>query len=131
MSRGQMTISKKALRALEQYSWPGNVREMENVIERTVALTDSMNIDINDLPATMQTEHQEEPLTIPHPKVTSEGLNLPKVMINIEKEMIEEALRLSAGIKARAANLLQLNRTTLVEKIKDLMNSFSCCDCFT
>lgn len=120
MSRGQMTISKNALRALEQYSWPGNVREMENVIERTVALTDGLNIEVNDLPATMRTEHQDDNAALPHPKVTSEGLNLPKVMINIEKELIEEALRLSAGVKARAANLLQLNRTTLVEKMKRL-----------
>ena len=118
MERGSMTITKKALSAMEQYDWPGNVREIENVIERTVALTDSNVINIADLPAPMRTLYQTETIALAHPKVTSEGLNLPEIMTSIEKEMIEEALRLSAGVKARAANLLQLNRTTLVEKMK-------------
>lgn len=118
MERGSMTITKKALSAMEQYDWPGNVREIENVIERTVALTDSNVINIADLPAPMRTLYQKDTIALAHPKVTSEGLNLPEIMLSIEKEMIEEALRLSAGVKARAANLLHLNRTTLVEKMK-------------
>ena len=118
MERGNITISKKALSAMEQYDWPGNVREIENVIERTVALTDGAIIDVNDLPTPMCTLYQMDAVALAHPKVTSEGLNLPEVMTSIEKEMIEEALRLSAGVKARAANLLHLNRTTLVEKMK-------------
>jgi DNA-binding NtrC family response regulator len=120
MSRGNMTITRQALTAMEQYDWPGNVREMENVIERTVALTDGAVIDINDLPTTISKLQLEETLNFPHPKITSEGLDLQQVMITIEKELIEEALRLSAGIKAKAAKLLQMNRTTLVEKIKRL-----------
>ncbi len=120
MARGKMTITNKALSAMEQYDWPGNVREIENVIERTVALTDGNIIDVNDLPSSMRTLNQEKTIVLAHPKVTSEGLNLPEVLINIEKEIIEEALRLSAGVKAQAANLLHLNRTTLVEKIKRL-----------
>ncbi len=120
MERGKMTITNKALSAMEQYDWPGNVREIENVIERTVALTDGNIIDENDLPSTMRTFHQENTVALAHPKVTSDGLNLPEVMISIEKEIIEEALRLCAGVKAQAASLLHLNRTTLVEKIKRL-----------
>ena len=120
MDRGKMTITKQALSAMERYDWPGNVREIENVIERTVALTDGDIIDVNDLPAAMRTLYQAKTVALAHPKVTSEGLNLPAVMISIEKEIIEEALRLSAGVKAQAATLLHLNRTTLVEKIKRL-----------
>ena len=120
MSRSTMSITKSALSAMEHYDWPGNVREMENVIERTVALTDGTIIDIADLPTAMRSLHHAETLYLPHPKVTSEGINLSDVMVGIEKEMIEEALRLSNGVKARAASLLHLNRTTLVEKIKRL-----------
>ena len=118
MERGNMTISKKALSAMEQYEWPGNVREIENVIERTVALTDGGIINVTDLPTSMSALYQRDMVKLAHPKVTSEGLNLPEVLTSIEKEMIEEALRLSAGVKARAASLLHLNRTTLVEKMK-------------
>ena len=120
MERGNITISKAALAAMEQYEWPGNVREIENVIERTVALTDGVIINVSDLPAPMRTQFQKDVVALAHPKVTSEGLNLPEVMTSIEKEMIEEALSLSAGVKARAATLLHLNRTTLVEKMKRL-----------
>ncbi len=120
MERGEMTITRKALSAMEQYGWPGNVREMENVIERTVALTDGTNIDVNDLPTAMSALHKEATPSLPHPKVTTAGLNLPQVMIRIERELIEEALRLTAGTKAKAAALLHLNRTTLVEKMKRL-----------
>jgi DNA-binding NtrC family response regulator len=120
MGRKNMTISGAALSAMEKYSWPGNVREMENVIERTVALTDGTNIEVSDLPSSLRPLHQEEVNVVPHPRVTTEGVNLPMVMLEIEKEMIEEALRLCSGIKTRAASLLKLNRTTLVEKMKRL-----------
>ena len=120
MERGNVTISKAALAAMEHYEWPGNVREIENVIERTVALTDGLVINVSDLPTPMRTLYQKDVVALAHPKVTSVGLNLPEVMTSIEKEMIEEALSLSAGVKARAATLLQLNRTTLVEKMKRL-----------
>jgi DNA-binding NtrC family response regulator len=118
MNRPLMTISKEALMALEVYMWPGNVRELENVIERTVALTEGDQITMNDLPSniTKAYNNQEEFPT----RVTSRGVDLVEVVTEIERKMIGDALSLSDGVKARAAALLNMNRTTLVEKMRRL-----------
>jgi len=120
MGREPMALSTEAIRALELYDWPGNVREMENVIERTVALTDSDLISQQDLPAVIGEIEQQEEKPLPHPVITSAGIDLPATIAEIERNMIEEALQLTSGVKARAASLLQINRTTLVEKMKRL-----------
>jgi DNA-binding NtrC family response regulator len=112
MKRPIMSLSKDALEALERYIWPGNVRELENVMERTVALTDGNRITIEDIPSHIR----EEALT----QVTEQGVDLMKTVNNVERKMILEALALSKGIKARAATMLNLNRTTLVEKMRRL-----------
>jgi DNA-binding NtrC family response regulator len=119
MKRPLMTLTPDAIRALEAYAWPGNVREMENVIERTVALTDGALIDRQDLPPqfTGGAGHHGE---VPVPRVTAAGISLPATIDTIELGMIRQALELSGGVKARAAMLLGLNRTTLVEKLKRL-----------
>ena len=118
MNRPLMNISKEALMALEVYMWPGNVRELENVIERTVALTEGDQITMNDLPSniTKAYNNQEEFPT----RVTSRGVDLVEVVTEIERKMISDALSLSDGVKARAAALLNMNRTTLVEKMRRL-----------
>jgi DNA-binding NtrC family response regulator len=118
MDRPLMNIAKEALIALEVYQWPGNVRELENVIERTVALTEGDQITLSDLPSDITIsykEHEELPTC-----VTMRGVDLGKVLIEIEQKMISDALSLSDGVKARAATLLNLNRTTLVEKMRRL-----------
>ncbi len=120
MGRLLKSLSPAAMRALEAYEWPGNVREMENVIERTVALTDGEVIQVQDLPPNIGGEAGEENLAIPYPRVTPEGVDLCRVIEEIERRMILEAMELGRGVKARAASLLKLNRTTLVEKIKRL-----------
>jgi DNA-binding NtrC family response regulator len=118
MNRPLMTISKEALMALEVYLWPGNVRELENVIERTVALTEGDQITMNDLPSNISKafNNKEENST----RVTSRGVDLVEVVTEIERKMISDALSLSDGVKARAAALLNMNRTTLVEKMRRL-----------
>lgn len=119
MKRPLMTLTPAAMRALEAYGWPGNVREMENVIERSVALTDGEVIDRHDLPP--QFIGVENDLdALPVPNVPLEGINLPETIDTIERAMIRQALERSGGVKSRAALLLGLNRTTLVEKIKRL-----------
>lgn len=119
MKRPLMTLTPAAVRALEAYGWPGNVREMENVIERSVALTDGEVIDRQDLPP--QFAGSERDLdALPVPNVPAEGINLPNTIDAIERTMIRQALEHSGGVKSRAAMLLGLNRTTLVEKIKRL-----------
>lgn len=118
MHRPLMSLDQDALRAIETYSWPGNVREMENVIERTVALTDGDMISCSDLPTNIGQAHgnsSSSPL-----QLTREGIDLNGVVADIERQLIMQALDLGNGVKARAADLLRINRTTLVEKIKRL-----------
>jgi DNA-binding NtrC family response regulator len=118
MDRPLMSIAREALIALEVYNWPGNVRELENVVERTVALTEGDQITLSDLPSNITRSYsdQEELPT----RVTSRGVDLGKVLTDIEQKMISDALSLSDGVKARAAALLNMNRTTLVEKMRRL-----------
>lgn len=121
MNRPLMSISPEAMTALENYPWPGNVRELENQMERTVALSDGEIIEPRDLPPYIcgDSEH-DSAATKAAPRVTESGVNMPEIIGSIERAMILEALDLSKGVKARAANLLHINRTTLVEKIKRL-----------
>jgi len=118
MNRPLIGIGADALRAMEAYDWPGNVREMENIIERTVALTDSTEIGCSDLPSDIG-KFQGQELTVT-PKITANGIDMNQVIADIERELIVQALDLGHGVKARAAELLNINRTTLVEKIKRL-----------
>jgi two-component system, NtrC family, response regulator AtoC len=120
MGRQLMSVSPEAMQALENYDWPGNVREMENVIERTVALTDGEMIERKDLPSSMAGAASLDGPALIYPSVTAEGIHLLETMGEIERHMIRDALDLSAGVKARAAALLRINRTTLVEKMKRL-----------
>jgi DNA-binding NtrC family response regulator len=120
MNRPLMSISPAAMQALEAYDWPGNVREMENVIERSVALTDGEIIERSDLPASIGGTDDETVPGLPCPRVTEDGVDMVRIIEAIERRMIAEALELSDGVKARAADLLGINRTTLVEKIKRL-----------
>jgi len=118
MKRSPMVLDQQALRAMEAYDWPGNVREMENVIERTVALTDGATIGCADLPPDIGKASNKETDTTP--QVTESGIDMPQIISSIEKDMILQAMNLGNGVKARAASLLGINRTTLVEKIKRL-----------
>ena len=112
MKRPLMTIAKNAMEVLELYGWPGNVRELENVVERTVALTEDSVITVSDLP------HQISEMALT--KVSERGVDMVKTITEIEKMMILEALSLTNGVKAKAAAMLNLNRTTLVEKMRRL-----------
>ncbi|BCA79581.1 sigma-54 dependent transcriptional regulator [Desulfuromonas sp. AOP6] len=121
MKRSLMSVSPEAMQALEAYDWPGNVREMENVIERTVALTDGERIERRDLPQHVGGgEYNTSRPDYRAPKVEDTGINMDKILADIERGMISEALELSKGVKAKAAVLLNINRTTLVEKMKRL-----------
>jgi len=120
LGRPLMSISPGAMQALEAYDWPGNVREMENVVERTVALTDGETIEKRDLPASIGGLDDDPVPDLLGPRVTGDGVDMVAIIEAIERRMIAEALDLSEGVKARAAGLLGINRTTLVEKIKRL-----------
>lgn len=118
MGRVPCSISKQALEALEQYSWPGNVRELENLIERMIVLTDANVITVDDIPAKIVGETGGgEALSVSMP---SQGVDLVATVSRIEQSLICQALETAGGVKAKAAALLGINRTTLVEKIKRL-----------
>ena len=111
-----MHLDKEALEALEAYPWNGNVRELENIIERVVALTEGDAITMRDLPANVAKHYLEAAPT----SVTPSGIDMVAAINEIEKRMIGEALQLAGGVKARAAVMLSINRTTLVEKMRRL-----------
>lgn len=112
MKRPVMSISNEALEMLEVYRWPGNVRELENIVERIVTLTDGERIMANDVPSNIR----EEFMT----RVTERGVDLARAVNEMERKMICDALFLTKGVKAKAAAMLNLNRTTLVEKMRRL-----------
>jgi len=118
MKRPAMTISKQAIEAMELYVWPGNVRELENTIERLVALTESDSITIADLPDNIMRQHGSL-LTFSY-ELPESGLDLASVVNEVEGKIIIHALAKSGNVKAKAASLLRMNRTTLVEKMKRL-----------
>jgi len=118
MSRSPMTISKTALEALEEYAWPGNVRELENMVERLSALTEGNVIRHEDLPPGIGGQRRTS--GDPCIELTDQGIDMVESLATIEKSLIVRALDMAGGVKAKAASLLGINRTTLVEKMKRL-----------
>jgi transcriptional regulator with PAS, ATPase and Fis domain len=113
------TISPEALQALKAYSWPGNIRELENVIERIGVLSESDQISFSDLPDHIigAGANSLEILDIPY-EIPQTGLDFNSLVEQFENKLITMALSKTSGNKKAAAELLNLNRTTLVEKIK-------------
>ena len=110
-------VTPEALDLLQAHHWPGNVRELENFIERVVALKTSGLIEAEDLPIAMrQLKKSEDPSAVI--SFPPQGIDLPGLIDELEHNLIEKALVLSNGVKSRAAELLGLNRTTLVEKLR-------------
>jgi two-component system, NtrC family, response regulator PilR len=115
----EVTVSQDAMRRLMASGWPGNVRQLENAIERAIAVSGSRaQIDVGDLPADLQATG--EALTKPVVELPAGGIDLPVLIAQIEKDMIERALSRTEQNKGAAARLLGLKRTTLVEKLKRL-----------
>ena len=135
------TISDETMSILMDYAWPGNIRELANFIERMVVLSPGPVITPRDLPDkilgnhprgkwdTLENEESEESptqvLQVSLRKTYSmslpeEGMNLKKAVEDFERGLILEALEKSDWVKNKAATLLGLNRTTLVEKLKKM-----------
>jgi transcriptional regulator with PAS, ATPase and Fis domain len=114
-----VTVAQDAMRRLMAYAWPGNVRQLENAIERAIAMSGSRTqIDVADLPADLQVTG--ETMTKPLVELPVAGVDLPGLIAQIEKDMIGRALTRTEQNKGAAARLLGLKRTTLVEKLKRL-----------
>jgi DNA-binding NtrC family response regulator len=114
-----VVVSQEAMRRLMAYPWPGNVRQLENAIERAIAMGGGRTqIDVADLPLDLQAT--SETGAKPSLELPPAGIDLPALVAQIEKDMIERALARTEQNKGAAARLLGLKRTTLVEKLKRL-----------
>jgi DNA-binding NtrC family response regulator len=113
------TVSQEAMRRLMAFGWPGNVRQLENAIERAVALSVGRpQIDVVDLPVEFQQAQPALSTLSSDVTLPEGGLDLVAFMSSIERELIQRSLERTSGNKGRAARLLHLKRTTLVEKLK-------------
>ncbi|MBI2188613.1 MAG: sigma-54-dependent Fis family transcriptional regulator [Acidobacteria bacterium] len=113
----QLHASQSAMRALMAFDWPGNVRQLENAMERAVALCAGRSeIDVADLPPELQ--HAPDASRPPYVEFPEEGLDLPRYLAVIERDLIQRALDRTRGNRNRAADLLRIKRTTLVEKLR-------------
>jgi transcriptional regulator with GAF, ATPase, and Fis domain len=118
MERPELLFSDEALRTLSSYSWPGNIRELENLVERVAILSDGDEIGIDHLPQLMSDAPrvglpQTQDIVLP-----AFGVDFNALVDDYENKLITTALSQTGGNKKAAAKLLGLNRTTLVEKIK-------------
>jgi len=109
------SISDEAMARLCTYAWPGNVRELENLIERLTILRGDGEIGVEDLPANFLEPGVSQP---PTPQIPESGLAFREVVDDFETNLILQALEQTGWNKNQAAQLLGLNRTTLIEKIK-------------
>jgi DNA-binding NtrC family response regulator len=117
IARTPMTVSQQAMRHMMAYPWPGNVRQLENAIERAVAFgTGRPQIDVADLPPEIQ--EAQEPASPAPIALPENGLDLMEYVGRIERDLIQMSLDRTGGNKGQAARLLNLKRTTLVEKLK-------------
>ena len=109
--------SQSAMRALMAYHWPGNVRQLENAVERALALCSGrQEITVTDLPTEVQSVPELE--TFSFVDFPDEGLDMPKYLASVERDLIHRALDRTQGNRNKAADLLRIKRTTLVEKLK-------------
>jgi DNA-binding NtrC family response regulator len=108
-------ISRAAMELLCAYDGPGNVRELENLMERLVVLCSSDEIQPDDLPPAF---HRREAPSVTVPQLPPSGLSFRNVVDDFETDLILQALEQTHWNKNKAARLLGLNRTTLLEKIK-------------
>ena len=117
-SRRPIVFSEEVLEAFRTYSWPGNVRELENLTERLSILIDSDAVYLADLPEHIRFSRPGEGSSAVSAALPDEGLDFNRVVEEFENALIMQALERTGGNKKAAAKLLNLNRTTLVEKIK-------------
>lgn len=143
--RGKVRFTQRAIESLKEHLWSGNVRELSNLVERLTILYPGGLVDVNDLPikyrhidvpeycVDISEEQQErdalasiftddEPIEIPEMRFPSElppeGVNLKDLLAELEIDMIRQALEQQDNVVARAAEMLGIRRTTLVEKMR-------------
>ncbi len=119
LNKNTLSFAEDAIECLEQFSWPGNIRELQNVIARTAILSSRDIVTKDDLPSYITSN--EVSTSIPPTEIyqlPEEGINFNEMVDKLERKLILLALNRTNWNKKAAAKLLNLNRTTLVEKIK-------------
>jgi DNA-binding NtrC family response regulator len=126
------TVSEEAWAALLNYRWPGNVRQLQNALERASVLTGAAgDIHLQDLPeevregaiapATPAPPIADPPDELPAPRnIPDEGVNFDAVVTSVERDLLLQSLVKTGGNKMRAAQLLNMKRSTFVQKLKRL-----------
>jgi DNA-binding NtrC family response regulator len=109
-------FDKSSMDILCNFEWPGNVRELENLVERMVIIKGSGIIAANDLPEKYRGSHRDT--NAEHTSLPESGLCLNSAVEDFENRLIIQALQKTGGNKKEAAILLNLKRTTLIEKLK-------------
>ncbi|MBS3919031.1 MAG: sigma-54-dependent Fis family transcriptional regulator [Deltaproteobacteria bacterium] len=108
-------MDTKALELLMNYKWSGNVRELENTIERAVVLTDGERIELDNLPFEIQNFQNEVPMV----SMAEEEYSVKKASRMLEIGLIRKALKKTKGNHTHAAKLLEISHRALLYKIKD------------
>jgi two-component system, NtrC family, response regulator AtoC len=116
-------ITREAMIYLWEYDWPGNIRELENLIERLVLLSDNGVIDLKDLPPNVRSYVSDK--KCPQPTLGGGQIDLRNATEQLQYRLMEEALRLANGNKSEAARMLGLKRTTLIAKLRRKSTSSS------
>jgi DNA-binding NtrC family response regulator len=122
LNKKPLTLAPAALDELRAYAWPGNVRELQNCIERAVILCDGESIQPRHLNLSFRQQQPSATASSPWEQIDLSGTlgdALRRVTIEAEKRKVEQALKEAAGNKARAADLLQINQKSLLQKLKD------------
>jgi sigma-54 specific flagellar transcriptional regulator A len=124
-NRGSVRLSKKATGMLQQYDWPGNVRELANLIERLAIQFPHGVVDSKDLPVKYQSNGfvgaegvSTLASTVEFNQLPGNGIDMKRYLTDIEISLIEQALSKTNNVVARAATMLNMRRTTLVEKMR-------------
>ena len=111
-------ISADAMEILKKYTYPGNVRELENMIERTVALEAGSTILPESLPPLVNTSSGKKMASSHEIEVGEDGLDLDKVMGQIEKEILLKAIHAAGGVKKKASKLLRISFRSMRYRIE-------------
>ncbi len=119
-------VTPEALAALQEYNWPGNIRELENVIERTVLLTSGSRITLQDLPSELLQHNKGSSTSVYIPPAIDYDMSIPLPTLwrqqkeRLEREMITRALEQTVGNVTKAAGKLGISRKSMQKKMKEL-----------
>jgi DNA-binding NtrC family response regulator len=114
MNRNVRAFSEGAKHALQGYAWPGNIRELENLVQRAVALSEKQVVEVADLFGAIQPSSSRTPAS----ELTAQGISLDKKVKDLEVHYLKKALEMSGGNHTRAAQLLGMSLSSLRYKLQ-------------